>query len=351
MKNKDGFDTAFLHALLGASAASSHEEAASQLFRDYIRSRADEVRTDQMGNTVATSNPKGKFALLLSAHIDEIGWQVSSFCDNGLLKVRKVADMNTLNLVGQEVVIATEQGVVKGVMVCKSSGNNNVVPTIDDYFLDIDADSKESAEKLVAIGDFVTFSPNSDRSQEVITSKSIDNRAGVFILSQLFMRLAGSLNNIKLSVATTTQEEIGLRGMAVLARREQPDVCLNLDVTDALELDKKNLPEMGRGCVLYRNADSNPLLRKYIHDLAQTLHFPVQIALGRNITGGTDCSRIQLFSPSTAVADIAIPCKYMHTHHEKCSLSDLFSCICLLESCIRQMDSELSDGKILSFSY
>ena len=109
-----------------------------------------------------------------------------------------------------------------------------------------------------------------------------------------------------------------------------PAVCLNVDVTDACQMDKKHLPKLGDGSVLYRNADSNPVLRQALESVAHTADIPLQMAVGRNITGGTDSSRIQLFSPRTAVVDISIPCKYMHTHYEQCSLKDIGSCIKLL---------------------
>ena len=105
------------------------------------------------------------------------------------------------------------------------------------------------------------------------------------------------------------------------------------------QINKKNQPVMGEGCVLYRNADSNPPLRHMLYHIARQENIPLQIAVGRNITGGTDSSRIQLFSPKTAVIDLSIPCKYMHTHHEQCSISDVLSCINLLKVFILHLDN------------
>lgn len=116
-------------------------------------------------------------------------------------------------------------------------------------------------------------------------------------------------------------------------------MCINIDVADAYQINKKNQPVMGEGCVLYRNADSNPPLRQMLYHIARQENIPLQIAVGRNITGGTDSSRIQLFSPKTAVIDLSIPCKYMHTHHEQCSISDVLSCINLLKVFILHLDN------------
>ena len=192
----------------------------------------------------------------------------------------------------------------------------------------------------VRLGDVATFSPNARVIGDTLISKAVDDRVGVFVLSQVFRHLAGKLHHVHLSVATTVQEEIGLRGMAVLAQNTMPAVCLNVDVTDACQMDKKHLPKLGDGSVLYRNADSNPVLRQALESVAHTADIPLQMAVGRNITGGTDSSRIQLFSPRTAVADISIPCKYMHTHYEQCSLKDIGSCIKLLESFLLHLDAD-----------
>lgn len=339
MIEMNNVDNDFLQALLCASGVSSDEHQPSVLFRKYLSPYAYSVVTDIMGNTLITSNEQGNYCILLSAHIDEIGMQVTEICENGLLKLRKIGGVNSLHIIGQEVEVHTLQGKIPGVIVSHSAGNNNIVPDIEDCFIDIYCQSQEEAKRIVSLGDYVAFSPNARIIGDSLISKAVDNRIGVFIISQVFRRLSGKLSHINLAIATTTQEEIGLRGMAVLAQNVAPAVCLNIDVTDACQMNKKQLPRMGKGSVLYRNADSNPVLRRMLENVANETHIPIQLAIGRNITGGTDSSRIQLFSPITAVADVSIPCKYMHTHHEQCSLTDVHACILLLETFILHLDT------------
>lgn len=340
MMGKDCMDKDFLFALLQAAGASSDEHRPSALFRQYLSACADEVVADMIGNTLVASNAGGDYRILLSAHIDEIGLQVTGYCDDGLLKLRKLGGMAPLHAIGQEVEIHTHQGIRPGIVVSRAAGNNNAVPDMDDCFIDIFSQSKEKTMQWVRLGDVATFSPNARVIGDTLISKAVDDRVGVFVLSQVFRHLAGKLHHVHLSVATTVQEEIGLRGMAVLAQNTMPAVCLNVDVTDACQMDKKHLPKLGDGSALYRNADSNPVLRQALESVAHTADIPLQMAVGRNITGGTDSSRIQLFSPRTAVADISIPCKYMHTHYEQCSLKDIGSCIKLLESFLLHLDAD-----------
>lgn len=349
MNDNQKIDWEFLYALLEIGATSSNERKASMLFRNYVSNVTNYVHGDNMGNSIASYDTSKSYRIMLSAHIDEIGLQVVGIKDNGLLTFRCIGGIKPLNLIGQQIVIHSDTNDIYG-QIIYNLHDNNTLPRLNDCFIDIDATDGLSASKKIKIGDFATFSPNLHKNNNILTSKSIDNRVGVFIITQVFSHLDGKLNNISLLAAATTQEEIGLRGMAVLAHNEKPDICINIDVTDALELDKQDCPSIGNGCVMYLNADSNPVLKDFIVATAKQNKINLQLALGRNITGGTDCSRIQLFSGNSAVVDVAIPCKYMHTHYEKCDMDDILSCIHLLEKTITSLDADISNGKYPNFS-
>lgn len=336
-------DISFLKKLLNAEGTSSDEGIPSALVREYLSPIAETIKSDVLGNTIAVINPKGRYNILLSAHIDEIGLQVTGFEDNGLLKIRKIGGVNTLHIIGQEIALKTSGGILPGIIVARPTGQSNTIPDIENCYADIFCNSRDDASSKVSIGDYITFSPNARIIDDTVISKSIDDRSGVFVITQVINRLKGRLHNVKLTIATAVQEEIGLRGMSIIAANENPDICLNIDVTDACQIDKNNLPRIGGGCVLYRNADTNPKLFSQLLSLSSD-EVSVVIGVSRDITGGTDASRMQLFSKGAAVADISIPCKYMHTHNEQCSISDLHSCIRLIEDFVIQIDEYLEHG-------
>lgn len=333
-----------LQKMLNACGTSSDEGSPSALLREYLSPIAESVEPDVLGNTIAVINSRGWYKILLSAHIDEIGLQVTGIEDNGLLRIRKIGGINTLNIVGQEILVKTAREVLSGIIVAKPTGQNNTIPDIEICYADIFCRNRDEASAKVNIGDYITFSPNARIVADTVISKAIDNRSGVFVITQVMNRLKDKLHNVRLVVATSVQEEIGLRGMAVIAANENPDICLNVDVTDASQIEKQDLPYIGEGCVLYRNADSNPKLFSQLQAISTTDKIPVVIGVGRNITGGTDASRMQLFAKGTAVADISIPCKYMHTHNEQCSINDLRSCIELIVQFILKIDETLLTG-------
>lgn len=343
-------DKKFLCALLDSCGTSADENRPSSIFRDYLKPLADKIITDVMGNTLVSINDKGNYEILLSAHIDEIGLQVIGFEENGLLKVRRIGGVYTLNIIGQEIFINSAKGLLPGLVVAKNMVNNKEVPDVENCFVDIFCKNREEATSLVDIGDFITFSPNSRIISDNLISKSNDDRCGVFIISQVLRRLKNRLNNVKLTVVSTTQEEIGLRGMAIVASNENPDICLNIDVTDASQIGKNDFPHIGEGIVLYRNADNNPKLQSMLKFVSDEKKIPLKYGVGRNISGGTDASRIQLFAKATAVTDISIPCKYMHSHNEVCSIRDIESCIKLIEEFVLYLDN-LSETEIPDFTF
>lgn len=340
----------YLTQLLQCCGPSAFEGSVSAFFRQRMSSVADKIEFDNMGNTVATFNPDGSFHLLLSAHIDEIGFQVCDYNKNGLLKIRKVGGVRKQYINAQRVKVLAAGKSVDGVVVCKYDDKEGL-PDIDGFFVDIDAGSREEAQSIAPLGTPVCFAPNVTFSGNTVTSKSLDDRIGIYTITRIATQLADRLESLKLSVAATVQEEIGLRGMASVAKMVPADVCLNFDVTDAAEFDKESLPSLGGGAVLFSNADSNTRLRDELAAVADYAQIPHQLSLGRNITGGTDAARLQIFSPDAAVAGIGLPCRYMHSPVEKCSLLDVNAAVSLVVSFAENLEKRLAAGGTIDFRY
>ena len=74
---------AFLKRLLDTPGPSGFEAAPARVWRDEVRTLADEVTADVNGNSVATLNAGGAPRLMLAGHIDEIGIQLTHIDDDG----------------------------------------------------------------------------------------------------------------------------------------------------------------------------------------------------------------------------------------------------------------------------
>src|SRR5256885_16343410 len=73
----------FLKRLLDTPGPSGFETAPARVWREEVKTFADQVSADVNGNSVAALNPKGAPRLMLAGHIDEIGLQITHVDDEG----------------------------------------------------------------------------------------------------------------------------------------------------------------------------------------------------------------------------------------------------------------------------
>ena len=338
----------FLEELLMTCGPSGFEFEQAKVYRDYLKPFAHDIRTDVLGNTIARLNPDAKFQFMLSGHYDEIGFQVVSIMPQGLISFRPVGGIDPLTLPGTGVEILTEKGHIPGVIGRKpihlqTPDERKAVPKIEDLWIDIGAEDKEAAAKLVQVGDPIAFSRNFEMlSKTCVHSKSLDDKIGAFVIAEAFRQL--SKRKIKVGVACvgTVQEELGLRGAITGAFGVNPDAAIAVDVgfaTDVPGIKPELLGDikLGGGAELQRNADNNPPLLNRILKAAAKHKIPYQMTTGHRATGGTDTAAIQMTRGGVATALISIPNRYMHTPAEICDLRDVESAVDLIVETIASL--------------
>src|SRR2546427_3384087 len=104
----------FLKRLLDAPGPSGFETGPARVWREEVKTFAEEVTTDVHGNSIATLNAKGRPRLMLAGHIDEIGLQVTHIDDDGYLYFAAIGGWDSPVLVGQRVVIIGAKEPVAG---------------------------------------------------------------------------------------------------------------------------------------------------------------------------------------------------------------------------------------------
>jgi hypothetical protein len=140
-----------------------------------------------------------------------------------------------------------------------------VVPKMKDLWIDIGSSDKADAESVVRVGDPVTFEL---RFQPLrgnrACSVAMDDKIGLWVVLEAFRRAsqAGPLP-CALYVASTVQEEIGLRGAQTSSYGVDPHVAIAVDVTHATDcptIDKKSEGDigLGKGPVVYRGPNMKP---------------------------------------------------------------------------------------------
>ena len=341
----------FLTELLNCSGPSGFEETTAKCYREYLATFADRVYTDVTGNTFGVINEKAQLRVMLAGHYDEIGFQVTYISDEGFLYFRNVGGIDQLTVPGTEVNIITEKhGLVSGIIGKKpihllTAKERESAVELKDLWIDIGAENKKEAEKMITIGDPVSFRNNFKiYGKHRIKSKGLDDKAGAFVVAETLRELSKRNLDVAVYCVGTVQEELGLRGATTSAFGINPDVGFAVDVsftTDVPDIKKNQLGEavLGKGPILARNADNNPVLGRKIRQIASKHKINVQERAGYRASGGTDTAQIQMTQSGVATALVSIPNRYMHTQVEMCDLRDMEGAIKLLTETIASLKS------------
>jgi endoglucanase len=331
----------FLSRLLTASGPSGFEEESAAVYRDYLGGFADRVYTDVTGNTVGILNEKAPFKVMLAGHYDEIGYQVVYISEEGLLYFRNVGGIDKLVVPGTEVDVLAAKGRIPGVIGKKpihltKVKDRDTALELKDMWIDIGAENRKDAARLVTVGDPVAMRSNyAPLGKHRIVSKGLDDKAGAFVVAEVLRELSKRKPQVAVYAVGTVQEELGLRGATTSAFGIAPDVGFAVDVTfttDIPDVAKKEIGDiaLGKGAVLSRNADNNPVLGRRLRDVAKKRRIPIQEEAGHRASGGTDTAVIQLTRGGVATGLVSIPNRYMHSAVEVCDLRDIEAAVKLL---------------------
>lgn len=300
---------------------------------------------DAIGNLYASWNNGGRMRIGVIAHADEIGMQVSGITDDGLLLFRKIGGLRATSLDGHRVKVLTRNGPIDGIVGSDPMNDNGtekgILVTTRDLWIDIGAESREEAENMVRQGDFVVFNATAVRlGQYRLVSKALDDRLGLYVMLKVLRQLKECELKAEVVGISSVQEEISMRG--IMACQKPLDVAIVLDVDYATDTPTAH-PEMGRlvlggGVGINRNADSNPVLRQLFEDEADRIGVPLQPTISRNLSGGTDATRLGTMG-NTATLNVNLPLRYMHTHSEMCDLRDADAAVRAVVALVKRLDT------------
>lgn len=322
-----------LDSLLHTPGTSGYEQNVQKVVRQYLEPFADRITTDLHGNVIAWKNPNAPQRILIDAHCDQIGLLVTHIDDNGFVFCQTVGGWDPQQLVGQTVLIDTQQGVLPGVISRKAihlleDNERNQVVKLQDLWVDIGASSGAEARERVRIGDPVTLRMGYSRLlNRRIAGPAMDDRVGLWVGLEAFRR--ASLDNPKCAIicVSAVQEEIGLRGAKTAAFGVDPHVGIALEVTHATDcptVDKRQLGDLkvGQGPVVFRGPNMNDKLFEALASSARATESKMQIA-ATGKAASNDANAIQLNRAGVATGLISIPNRYMHSGVEVVSLDDL----------------------------
>lgn len=337
----------FFKDLLDSKGPSGFEFETQKVLDKHVKPFADDYAKDAMGNRFAHLNTKGSPKIMLAGHMDELGLIVRYIDDKGFIYFDTIGGHDLSIISGRRVFILNDKKVIKGVTGKRAihlmdADDRKKVPQLHDIWIDIGAKDKKEALKYISIGDPIVYDHHFEMIHgSIATSRAFDDRAGCYAVMEALRRLSKSKSSFKahlVSVATT-QEEIGTRGAIAATYGVDPDIALAVDVghaTDHPDCNKKKHGEfyLGKGPIICRGANINPIVYKKLVEAAQKHKIPYQLEAEPRPTG-TDARAIQTCKAGVATGLISIPLRYMHTPSEMVDLQDVENTVKLLMAFVK----------------
>jgi putative aminopeptidase FrvX len=337
----------FLKKLVETPSPSGFETAVQKVIKEKMQKITKDISIDVMGNLIAVLNKKGSPKVMLAAHCDEIGFMVRYISDDGYVYFTPIGGVDPHIIPGRRVYIHTDKGNVLGVIGKKAihmmeKEESKKVSKIEDMWIDIGAKSKKEAEKVVNMGDSVTFAYGLEVLRgDILVSKAFDDKMGAYLVTEIMESMKNKKIKPSLYGVVTVQEEVGTRGAVPSTFHVEPDIGICIEVahaTDHPSVDKKKMGEykVGAGPVISRGANINPRLFNLLVETAKKEKIPYQI-YGEPGKTGTDARVMQLSRKGVVTALISVPLRYMHTPVELLSTKDLDNTARLIAALIKKL--------------
>lgn len=325
-------DIELIKELIETWGPPGHESRIRAAIENHVRGLVDEVRVDRMGNLIAlkraTVQPKSGAPLrvMLSAHMDEIGFVITHIDDKGFARFSPVGGLRVFTLVGNRVLFA--DGTV-GTIQVERGVRAMEGATLEQLFIDTGAlDKKTSPVKVGDMGAMV--GPLVVRGDRMM-GKSMDDRIGCVVAIEALRALKSTPHDVY--AVFSVQEEVGLRGARTSAYAVNPDIGIALDVTltgdtpEAIPMEVS----LGKGAAI-KVQDSSVIvdarLRNLMVQRAKEGRIPYQLEV--LTAGGTDTAAIQMAREGVPAGCISIPSRYVHSISEMLDGRDVQACIDLL---------------------
>ena len=342
----------FLKEYINNPSPVGFETSGQKIWLNYLTQYVDTTFTDPYGTAVGVINPDAPFKVVIEAHADEISWFVNYINDQGLIHLKRNGGVDHQIAPSMRVWIHGKKGPVKAVFGwpaihtrMSNPEQKEPQPKVENLTLDCGARSKKEVEALgIHIGAVVTYEEGFDElAHDFIIGRAFDNRIGGFMIAEVARMLSENKKKLPfaLYIVNAVQEEIGLRGAEMIARRIKPNIAIVTDVTHDTHTPMINKAiegdiQCGKGPSLaYAPAIHNKLLA-IVEAAAKNKKIPVQFRTLSRSTG-TDTDSFAYANDGCPSVLISIPLRYMHTTVEMIHKKDIVDTIQLMYETLLQL--------------
>ena len=334
-----------------AFGPSGCEGEVAGLIRQELEGLPVELISDRMGNLIAhLKGPEGAPRVMLSAHMDEVGFMITEIEKEGFLRFSTLGGIDPRVLVGRAVQVGNEDKRALGVVSAKgihfqTAEERKKLPKIEDMYIDLGVLDREEAETLVALGDFGTFDTRFvefGKDGAYFSGKALDDRVGCAILLEVLRAAVAKRLALDLYFAFTVREELGISGATVVANRIAPDIAVVLETTAIADLPNvdasRRVANVGEGGVLSLLDRGTIYDRDLIDKALETAKergIPVQVK--RYVSGGNDAKNIQRTGVGVQCLAFSLPTRYLHAPVSVGKYSDVEAMVELLSAMLETM--------------
>jgi endoglucanase len=341
----------YLRELSEVIGVSGDEGAARKIILKAIEGHVEDVKIDAMGNITAlkrgtdgANHPR----VMLAAHMDEVGFMVTGWDIDGLIKFTAVGGIDDRILPGLRVKIGDNKipGVILWTPIHKNRDQN--VVKMASLRIDVGA-TKDEFNGKIKRGDRIAFdSVFMEVGEHIIRGKALDDRAGCSVLIDV---LRGGPYPCDILAAFTVQEEIGLRGAQVAVKNLNPDAALILECTTANDVpnpladpdsddprDINPTTRLGMGPALTfmdRSMVTAPQMLRLLQGVAESNGIPY--GFKTQLGGGTDGGAIHKGNAGVPTGAISIPARYIHSPHAYLHRDDYINAVKLAQAALGAM--------------
>lgn len=332
-----------LKTLCDLNGTSGNEAAVRDYILEQIQPYCTTCTVDAMGSVIAFK--KGERTpekrVVLSAHMDEVGFIITGATEEGYLQFAPVGGINPSVVLGRRLALENGGfgmvGTVPIHLLHEDAGEK--VPSFDELLIDVGAADKQTAEAIAPVGSFAYFSESYIAFGDgKICAKALDDRIGCMLMIELLQ----SELEADTWFCFQVQEEVGLRGAACTGSRVQPDRVVVLEATTAADLDgvtgDKRVCVLGDGPVvsfmdgatIYDRA-----LYRMARETADENGIPSQTKTA--IAGGNDAGALQRAGQGSAALAVSLPCRYIHSGASVVQQSDIDATRALLAALLPKL--------------
>jgi endoglucanase len=329
----------FLRELTELSGVAGCEYEVRNFIKEKLKEIGCEYYIDKLGNVIAHNKGKKSKTIMVAAHMDEVGLIVSHIDKEGFIKFQAVGGIDQRVLNSKVVFVGDNK--IPGVIGSKaihqmSAEERGKSISIDKLYIDIGTYSKSETEKLVSIGDYITFKSDFvEFGDNLIKANALDDRAGCSALLELLnMKLDADFYGV-----FTVMEEVGCRGAQTAAYALEPDYSIVLEGTVCADMpevkDYSKVTLIGKGAALSL-MDSSTLYDieevRRVEDIANKNNISYQFRTSS--AGGNDAGPIHKTKEGSKAVAISIPCRYIHSPINVASKNDYENVVKLAKAVI-----------------